>query len=105
MSSSINLNNPEEGLSLFCPCDAAIRLSEISQSQATSELASHEAFQSKLSSLLIILMGEKRLAGLGYPTLGASCILEKVLRLTGIPITCEDDLCTDNCKKVNILAS
>ena len=36
--------------------------------------------------------------GLGHPSLSPSTILEKVLRLTGTMITCEDDLCTDSCK-------
>ena len=55
-------------------------------------------WEEKMVSLLSVLLGDKRMTGLGYPGIGPFGILQKVLRLTGTNITGEDDLCTDSCK-------
>ena len=100
VTSSDNILSLDSGVALFCPCEASTRLDNISQADAELTQREYDNFQSKLSLLLASLLGEKRLAGLGHPHLSSTSILEKVLRLTGTTITCEDDLCTDSCKKV-----
>jgi len=104
VSSSIN-GQPLLCAPLLCPCEAASRLDRITQEEADKDMKEMEMLESKLSSLLSVLLGEKRMTGLGHPSLSPTTILEKVLRLTGTMITCEDDLCTDSCKKNKEVAS
>ena len=100
VTSSNNILSLDSGVALFCPCEASTRLDKISQSEAELTHREYNNFKTKLSHLLTSLLGEKRLSCLGHPQLSSTTILEKVLRLTGTTITCEDDLCTESCKKV-----
>jgi len=104
VSSSIN-GQPLLCAPLLCPCEAASRLDRITQEEADKDMKEMEMLESKLFGLLSVLLGEKRMTGLGHPSLSPTTILEKVLRLTGTMITCEDDLCTDSCKKNKEVAS
>ena len=85
-------------MSLLCPCQASVRLVRLTEEEVARDLESLAWWQEKMVSLLGVLLGDKRMAGLGHPGLGPFSILEKVLRLTGTSITGEDDLCTDSCK-------
>ena len=98
MTSSNSVQAPELGVSLLCPCEASTRLERMSDEEAAQDTKTLAWWEEKLGSLLGVLLGSKRMAGLGYPGIGPLAILEKVLRLTGTNITGEDDLCTDSCK-------
>ena len=97
-SNSVQAPEPLLGVSLLCPCEASTRLERISEEDATLDTETLAWWKEKMGSLLGVLLGNKRMAGLGYPGIGPLAILEKVLRLTGTNITGEDDLCTDSCK-------
>jgi len=47
---------------------------------------------------MTLLLGDRRLQGLGYPGLPEDQVLAKILRLTGTSVTKEDSLCSPHCK-------
>ena len=64
VSSSIN-GQPLLCAPLLCPCEAASRLDRITQEEADKDMKEMEMLESKLSSLLSVLLGEKRMTGEG----------------------------------------
>ena len=102
-SNSVQAPEPLLGVSLLCPCEAATRLEQMSEEEAVLDTETLAWWEEKMVSLLGVLLGDKRMTGLGYPAIGPFVILQKVLRLTGTNITGEDDLCTDSCKVCNFI--
>ena len=102
-SNSVQAPEPLLGVSLLCPCEAATRLEQMSEEEAALDTETLAWWEEKMVSLLGVLLGDKRMTGLGYPAIGPFVILQKVLRLTGTNITGEDDLCTDSCKVCNFI--
>ena len=105
VTSSNCVQPPEPLLSLLCPCEAATRLEQMSEEEAALDTETLAWWEEKMVSLLGVLLGDKRMAGLGYPGIGPFVILQKVLRLTGTNITGEDDLCNDSCKVCHFINS
>ena len=73
-------------------------MDSITKEEAEKDRENLRVFSRKLSSLLMLLLGEKKMLQLGAPDVAPPDLLEKVLRLTGSKITREDDLCSEKCK-------
>ena len=73
-------------------------MESITEEEAERDGEDLKVFSWKVSSLLLLLLGEKKMLQLGAPDVAPPDLLEKVLRLTGSKITREDDLCSDKCK-------
>ena len=96
VTSSSNIQ--EEHISSCCPCEASLTMESITEDEAERDREDLKVFSWKVSSLLLLLLGEKKMLQLGAPDVAPPDLLEKVLRLTGSKITREDDLCSDKCK-------
>ena len=94
----ITSSNSSYNLPALCPCEAATRLDNIEPEENANDEASLSYFICHLTGAMKQLLGEHRLAQLGYPAISGQEVLEKVLRLTGTTVTREDDRCTETCK-------
>ena len=91
-------SNIQEEIKAACPCEASLSMEAISEEEAATDREDLRVFSHKLSLLLRLLLGEKKMIQLGAPDVSSPDLLEKVLRLTGSKIVREDDLCSDRCK-------
>jgi len=85
-------------LPVMCPCQAARRLPPIPDQEQREDKRMHSDFLGKLRQLMTLLLGDRRLQGLGYPGVPEDQVLAKILRLTGTSVTKEDSLCSPHCK-------
>jgi len=92
-------------LPVMCPCQAARRLPPIPDQEQREDKRMHSDFLGKLRQLMTLLLGDRRLQGLGYPGVPEDQVLAKILRLTGTSVTKEDSLCSPHCKVSPPLAS
>ena len=94
-SSSTNI---QEEIKVCCPCEASLSMEAISEEEAETDREDLRVFSHKLSLLLRLLLGEKKMIQLGAPDVSSPDLLEKVLRLTGSKVVRDDDLCSERCK-------
>ena len=73
-------------------------MATITEEEAERDKEELRVLSHKLSALLRLLLGEKKMVQLGAPDVSSIDLLEKVLRLTGSKISREDDLCSEKCK-------
>ena len=95
---SSSSSNPEEDFRTCCPCKASLSMATITEEEAERDKEELRVLSHKLSALLRLLLGEKKMVQLGAPDVSSIDLLEKVLRLTGSKISREDDLCSEKCK-------
>jgi len=86
-------------ISTWCPCVASRSMPPITLQENAVDVGLERNLEKNLSVLLVSLLGEKRLRSLGYPKLEMTQILERILKLSNIKVTKEDDLCTTQCKR------
>ena len=95
----------QEEIQPCCPCEASLSMEAISAEEAETDREDLRVFSHKLSLLLRLLLGEKKMIQLGAPDVSSPDLLEKVLRLTGSKVVREDELCSERCKVCSVLVS
>ena len=98
-------SNIQEEMKPCCPCEASLSMEAISEEEAETDREDLRVFSHKLSLLLRLLLGEKKMIQLGAPDVSSPDLLEKVLRLTGSKVVREDELCSVRCKVCCLLGS
>ena len=83
---------------VLCPCEAVARLERVTKEGSEKDHEDLIYFESRLTKLLVQLLGNKKIASLGNTNYGPIHVLERVLRLTGTKVIGQDDLCSENCK-------
>jgi len=100
VSSSVNMQDEQAtNIPVLCPCEAVARLERVTKEGSEKDHEDLIYFESRLTKLLVQLLGNKKIASLGITNYGPIHVLERVLRLTGTKVIGQDDLCSENCKR------